>query len=127
VRSEKSESKKLKLSLRTSTIEDATVVYCRGRIVFRDEAEFLAATLLKAVPVTRQLVLELSGVESIDNFGLGELVRLWHAARFHNCWLSLAAPSAHVLEMLHLTRLDTVFDIHASLEDALLAARGTVA
>jgi len=122
-----SELKILKLTLEINASQEATVVYCRGRIVFREEGTALTDAVLKVMPIARQLVLELSGVEMIDNFGLGELLLLLRSARSRNCLLSLAAPSAQVQEMLHLTRLDTVFDIFSSVEEALSSGREAIA
>lgn len=113
----------MKLSVEISASPEVTVAHCHGRIVFRDEAEALASALLKTIPFTRQLVVDLSDVELIDNFGLGELLLLLRTAQDRRCTLSLAAPGAQVLEMLELTHLDTVFEIYPSLEDALASAR----
>lgn len=122
-----SELRNLKLTLEINAVAEATVIYCRGRIVFRNEGVALTEAVLQAMPAARQVVLELSGVEMIDNFGLGELLLLLRSARQQNCSLSLAAPSAQVLEMLHLTQLDTVFEIHPSVEDALSSGREAIA
>jgi anti-anti-sigma factor len=121
VETNESELKNLKLTFAINAVEGATVVSCHGRIVFREEAVALTEAVLQILPVTRQLVLELSDVEMIDNFGLGELLLILRSARAGNISMSLAAPSAQVSEMLHLTRLDTVFEIHSSVGDALSA------
>lgn len=113
----------MKLSVEINASPEVTVATCRGRIVFRDEAEALASALLKTIPFTRQLVLDLSAVEMIDNFGLGELLLLWRTAQDRQCLMALAAPGAQVREMLELTRLDTVFEVYPTLEDALSSAR----
>lgn len=116
----------MKLSVEISASPEVTVAHCRGRIVFRDEAEALASALLKTIPFTRQLVVDLSDVDLIDNFGLGELLLLLRTAQDRRCTLSLAAPGSQVLEMLELTHLDTVFEIYPSLEEALASARVAV-
>src|SRR5438445_5034677 len=115
-----------KLSLEIRVSDDVTVVYCRGRIVY-DEAATLSEKLAELLPHSRQIVLELSGVNVIDGAGLGELVVLLMWARANQGAIKLAAPTRPVYEVLKLTRLASVFEIHPRPEDAILAFRGQLA
>ena len=115
-----------KLSLEIRVSDDVTVVYCRGRIVY-DQAATLSEKLADLLPHCRQMVLELSGVRGIDCAGLGELVDLLTRARAHQGTIKLAAPTRRVYELLKLTRLASVFEIHPRPEDAILAFRGQLA
>ncbi len=117
----------LKLSLQIRTSDDATVVYCKGRIVYRKEVAALSCTLAELLPQTRQLVLEMSEVESMDGAGLGELLAALSCAQARGCRMILAAPSRRVRELLDMTRLASVFEVHDSVEDAVPAARGQAA
>jgi anti-sigma B factor antagonist len=118
---------KLKLSLETSINEDVVVVSCKGRVVYRDEAAALSRKVMELLPRARLLVLELSQVEMVDGAGLGELVALFRRAEASGCIIKLAGPSSRVREMLELTRLASIFDIHPTLDAAILSARGQVA
>ena len=115
-----------KLSLEIRVSDDVTVVYCRGRIVY-DEATTLSEKLAELLPHSRQIVLELSGVNVIDGAGLGEFVVLLMWARANQGAIKLAAPTRPVYEVLKLTRLASVFEIHPRPEDAILAFRGQLA
>jgi len=115
-----------KLSLEIRVSDDVTVVYCRGRIVY-DEAATLSEKLAELLPHSRQIVLELSGVNVIDGAGLGEFVVLLMWARANQGAIKLAAPTRPVYEVLKLTRLASVFEIHPRPEDAILAFRGQLA
>jgi anti-sigma B factor antagonist len=115
-----------KLSLEIRVNDDVTVVYCRGRIVY-DEAATLSEKLAELLPHSRQLVLELSGVKTIDGAGLGELVVLLMWAQANQGVIKFAAPTRRVYELLKLTRLASVFEIHPRVEDAILAFRGHLA
>ena len=106
-----------KLSLEIRASDDVTVVYCRGRIVY-DEAATLSEKLTELLPHSRQIVLELSGVKDIDGAGLGEA---------NQGTIKLAAPTRPVHEVLKLTRLASVFEIHPKLEHAIWAFRGQLA
>jgi len=115
-----------KLSVEIRVSDDVTVVYCRGRIVY-DEAATLSEKLADLLPHSRNVILELSGVKMIDGAGLGELVVLLMWAQANQGVIKVAAPSRRVHELLKLTRLASVFEIHPRVEDAILAFRGQLA
>jgi anti-sigma B factor antagonist len=110
-----------KLSLQVSTSNGVTVVYCRGRIVYREEAIVLSERIAELLPDTHSLILDLSGVEMIDSAGLGELVVVLMWVQASGCSMKLAAPSHRIQELLKLTNLESIFEIHPTLEDALLS------
>jgi anti-sigma B factor antagonist len=127
VETHRKKDKPLKLSLEIRLIDDVTVVQCRGRIVYHHEATALSDMAEELLPQARQLVLELSHVEMIDGAGLGELVALLLWARSGDCSIKLAAPSPRILQLLELTNLVSVFEIHPTLEDAIFSFRGQIA
>jgi anti-sigma B factor antagonist len=114
----------VKLKLKIRETEEVIVIYCQGRIAYRDEALASSEKVTELVPDTRPLVLELSGVELIDSAGLGALVVVFMSAQARNCSIKLAAPRKSVWELLQLTNLASVFEIYATVEDAVLASRG---
>jgi len=111
----------LKLSLETRNCGDVTVVHCQGRIVYRDEALALSEIVGELLRDGGKVVLDLSGVDSIDSAGIGELVLLHTCAQSHRADMKYAGPSPFVRELLGLTNLDSVFEIHRNLCDALAA------
>jgi len=111
----------LKLSLETRYRGDVVVVYCQGRIVYRDEAASLSSLVGDVLKNSSKVVLDLSGVSSIDSAGIGELVLLHTWAQAKNADLRCASPSPVVRDLLGLTRLDSFFEIHPSLHEALAA------
>ena len=117
----------MKLSLEIRATEDITVVHCRGRIVYRDEAAALSDKVAGLLPRTRRLVLELSAVEMIDGAGLGELAVILMWAQAGGCSVKLAAPSDRIRKLLVLTNLTSVLEIYPTLDDAILSFRGQVA
>ena len=112
---------KLKLSLETRLRGDVVVVYCQGRIVYRDEAAALSGLVGEVLENSGKVVLDLSGVSSIDSAGIGELVLLHTWAQAKNADLKCASPSRFVRDLLGLTRLDSFFEIYPSLSEALAA------
>jgi anti-sigma B factor antagonist len=63
----------------------------------------------------------------IDSAGLGELALLLTWARALGCTIKLAAPNHRVQELLALTNLASVFEIHPTLETAMLGFRQQLA
>ncbi len=110
---------KLKLSLETRSQGNVVVIHCRGRIVYRDEASALSSLLAEVLEHERKVILDLSGVESIDSAGLGELVLAHRLARDKDANLKCAGANSVVRCLLNLTNLDSVLEMHASLEAAL--------
>ncbi|HVO82404.1 MAG TPA: STAS domain-containing protein [Terriglobales bacterium] len=117
---------KVKLSLEVCVNDAATVIYCKGRIAYCERAAALSERVAHLLPRSRQLVLELSGVEMIDSAGLGELVEMHRLARTTGCSMKLAAPRRHVRQLLELTNLASVFEIYASVEEAVPGLHGQV-
>jgi anti-sigma B factor antagonist len=69
----------------------------------------------------RHILLDLEHVDYLDSAGLGELVRSHVTVRGHGRTLKLVKPSAGVLRLLQMTRLDRVFEIVADQPAALRA------
>ena len=111
----------MKLSLETRHRRDVVVVYCQGRIVYRDEAVALSNLVGTVLERTGKVVLDLSGVSSIDSAGIGELVLLHTRAQAQKANLKYACPSPFVRDLFDLTRLDSFFEIHPDLNEALAA------
>ncbi|MGB0007035.1 MAG: STAS domain-containing protein [Candidatus Sulfotelmatobacter sp.] len=111
----------MKLSLETRHRGDVVVVYCQGRIVYRDEAVALSNLVGEVLQSSGKVVLDLSGVRSIDSAGIGELVLLHTWAQAKNAELKYASPSPFVRDLFDLTHLDSFFEIHPNLNQALAA------
>ena len=112
---------KLKLSLETRNRGDVMIVHCQGRIVYRDEAAALSRLVGEILENGGKVVLDLGGVSSIDSAGIGELAFLHTWAQSQKADLKCASPSPLVRELLDLTNLDSVLEIHPSVCDALAA------
>ena len=114
---------KLKLNLETRNRGDVIIVHCQGRIVYRDEAAALSRVVGEVLQQARKLVLDLSGVSSMDSAGIGELALLQTWAQGRNVTLKCAGPSPLVTTLLELTNLDSVLEVHPSVDDAVASFR----
>jgi anti-anti-sigma factor len=118
---------KLKLSLETRNRGGVVIVHCQGRIVYRYEAAALSRVVGEFLENGGKVVLDLSGVSSLDSAGIGELAFLHSWARSQNADLKYASPTPLVRDLLDLTNLNSVLDIHPSVGEALAAFQSTEA
>ena len=114
---------KLKLSLETRNRGDVIIVHCQGRIVYRDEAAALSRVVGEVLQQGRKVVLDLSGVSSMDSAGIGELALLQTWAQGGAVSLKYAGANRLVSTLLELTNLDSVLDVHPSVDAALASFR----
>jgi anti-sigma B factor antagonist len=113
----------LKLSLETRNRGDVIIVHCQGRIVYRDEAAALSRLVGEVLQQTSKLVLDLSGVSSMDSAGIGELALVQTWAQDRNANLKCACANSLIRTLLDLTNLDSVIEVHPSLDAALESFR----
>jgi len=113
----------LKLSLETRNSGDVIIVHCQGRIAYRDEAAALSRLVGEVLQHASRVVLDLSGVSSLDSAGIGELALLQTWAQERNASLKCAGANSLVRTLLDLTNLDSVLEVHPSLDAALEAFR----
>lgn len=109
----------MKLNLEARNRGDIIVVHCQGRIVYRDEAAALSRVVGDILNNGSKLVLELSGVSAMDSAGIGELALLRARAQERNAELKCAGANPMVRTLLDLTNLDSVLEVHSTLDAAL--------
>lgn len=108
----------MNLTFEVRSYEGATVLQCKGRLVFRDEALALSSKVAELLPQSRQVVVDLSAVEMIDSAGLGEMVVAFMSGQITGRPVKFAAPSRLVRKVLEITNLRSVFDVYERVEDA---------
>jgi len=102
------------MALRLSTREVAhvAIIDVNGRIVLGDELGGLRAAVGDLVAQNKKkIILNLAGVDYIDSSGVGELVSSFTTVRNAGGELKLLKLSPKVRDVLHITKLYTVFDI----------------
>jgi anti-sigma B factor antagonist len=96
---------------------EAVIVVLRGDVDL-EQSPRARQVLLAAVGQARAVIADLSGVGYMDSSGVASLVEAFQAARSRGGRFALAAVSTSVLRVLELARLDRVFTIHATVEEA---------
>jgi anti-sigma B factor antagonist len=113
----------MELKLATRTNDGVLVVDCTGRIVFGEETSLLRDMVKQAVSENKRILLNLGEVNYIDSGGLGTLVALDTTARNAGSTIKLAKLTKRVGDLLQVTKLLTVFDVHNSEAEAIESFR----
>jgi anti-sigma B factor antagonist len=112
----------MSLELTSRICGTVLIVECHGRIVAGAEGESLHAVLRKdSFRNLKQVVLAMGGVNRLDSTGLGLLVRYANSLHQRGGDLRLAGVTPPIMEVLQLTRLDTVLKIFPTEDEAILS------
>jgi len=95
------------------------IVTVAGDVTIDRSTEFQRDLLAAAGEKPKRIVLDLSHVKFMDSSGIASLVKLLSAAKKSCIELRLAALDERVRGVFEVTRLNTVFDIRNTLEEAL--------
>lgn len=98
----------------------AAVVVLSGDVDLQSSPKVRKA-LLQCLSDRRDVLVDLGAVTYIDSSGVASLVEAFQTARKNGTRFGLVGVSAAAMRVLQLARLDRVFAIHASLDDALKA------
>jgi anti-sigma B factor antagonist len=117
----------MQLKLTKRTVDGILAIECNGRIVFGEESSLLREEVKKAIADgNKRIVLNLGEVNYIDSGGLGTLVALHTTALSAGATIKLANLTKRVGDLLQVTKLLTVFDVHDSEYKALESFRSVV-
>jgi anti-sigma B factor antagonist len=107
------------MELECCEIGNVTVVRCKSRIVYGDEANSLRDVVKGLLKRNPWILLNLAKVPYVDSGGLGALFGLHTSARNAGGLLMLACANPRVCDLLHRTHLATVLNIYDSEEAAI--------
>lgn len=77
------------------------------------------SVLRKGEPMGRSIIVDLSGVDVIDSSGIATLLEAFQNARRKGKMFSIASVNPSVMRVFKLARLETVFVIKESVQEAL--------
>ena len=107
------------LNITTRRTDGVVVVCLSGVIFFGEESASLRLLAKDLLNKSRQIVFDLGEVTHIDSGGLGTLVGLYASARKVGGDIKLANLGSHARELLHITKLVTIFEVFDRAEDAI--------
>lgn len=100
------------LRIETREVSHVTILDIQGRIVLGDEIHDLRDAVRGLIGEgKKKIILNLDGVDYIDSSGVGELVGCFTTVRNAGGELKLMNLTQKVHDVLHVTKLYTVFDI----------------
>jgi anti-sigma B factor antagonist len=100
------------MTITTREVSHVTILDLSGRITLGDETGLLRDTIRELIAAgKKKIVLNLAHIDYIDSSGVGELVSSFTAVRNAGGDLKLLSLTKKVHDVLHVTKLYTVFDI----------------
>lgn len=116
----------MNLKINARTADGVTVLQCNGRVVFGEESTALRDKVKELLAEgNKKIVLNLGGVSYIDSGGLGVLVSLFTSAKAAGGDIKLANLTQRVGDLLQITKLLTVFEVHEGEQKAIDAFKKT--
>jgi anti-sigma B factor antagonist len=115
----------VELELQIDSHGNVAVVHCRGRLIYGPESAELVRALRQLLDSTKHVVLEMADVTQVDSGGVGALAATFMAAHNREAEIKLATLSARAADVLRITGLDLLFDIHGSGTEAVEAFSST--
>jgi anti-sigma B factor antagonist len=102
------------LDIQTSDSTDTSLITVTGEVDLYTSPE-LRTAIMEAIPAAGAGVsLDLSGVQYMDSSGVATLVEGLRSARDHAKAFTLVRPSAAVMKVLELARLDSIFEVDST-------------
>ena len=109
-------------------LDNFTILYVEGLIKLGESAEFFSAALENVLKnESTNVIIDFTKIDYIDSTGIGELVGYMGKFANQNRKLILVNPSDRILRLLKLAKLDSVFRIYSSEEEAISAESGSAA
>src|SRR5579872_5632728 len=106
-------------------IEEVTVIDMDGRITLGEGSALLRDLVHEMLSKNRRkIVMNLAGINYIDSTGLGELVSAYRLIKSEGGELKLLHLNKKVTDLLQITKLYTVFDIHNQESRAIASFHG---
>jgi anti-sigma B factor antagonist len=102
------------------TVDDVEIISLQGKITIGSGDTQLREVISNAVNAGKnKILLDLSGVTTIDSSGIGELVGSYTTATNRGGKLKLLHLPAKLNELLHVTQLITVFEVYENEREAI--------
>jgi len=114
------------MSLTTNQIEKGgtVVLELSGRLVYGPEAKALWDQVKRLLENNKsKIILNMENVTYCDSCGLGYLAGMFTSVRNQKGELRFVRPSERVRELLTVTKLNTIFQIYESIDDALASIK----
>ena len=118
----------MSLEISVRRVENVAVIDLNGRITLGEASGRLRDTIKDLVTKdTKDILLNLAGVSYMDSSGLGELVGGFATVSSHSGRLKLLGLQPRLYELMHITKLYTVFEVFTDETQAIRSFRAQAA
>ena len=108
-------------------VDNFTILYVEGLVKLGESAEFFSSALENVLKnESTNVIVDFTKIDYIDSTGIGELVGYLGKFTTQNRKLILVNPSERIMKLLKLAKLDAVFKIYNTEEEAISAESGTI-
>lgn len=104
---------------------DAALLVLRGQVAVADSADLRRELDALVEQKTNRIILDLSECSFICSLGLGAVVSAHIRCRHHCGAICLVKPPVAIMELLTVTRLNRLFRVHRTVQEALEAEEPT--
>ncbi|MEZ4774239.1 MAG: STAS domain-containing protein [Bacteroidia bacterium] len=110
------------MEFKTTTSDQVVIYHLKGNLIGETDGIPLTESFSEYIENgARNFVINLQHLQHINSSGLGVLITLLTKARKIGGEVSLANPSSFIQNLLIITKLNTIFKIHPTEEDAVKA------
>lgn len=103
-------------------LDNFTILYVEGLIKLGESAEFFSSALENVLKnESTNAIIDFTKIDYIDSTGIGELVGYLGKFSSQNRKLILVNPSERIQKLLKLAKLDSVFKIYGTEDEAVTA------
>ena len=114
----------MSMKVQTRQVDGVTILDLSGRITLGEGSVMMRDTVRDLLAKgNKKIVLNLQDVNYIDSSGIGELVSAFTTAKNQGAAVKLLGLTKKVKDVLQLTKLYTVFDVHSDEKTALRSFR----
>jgi len=99
--------------------EGVIILDCKGRLVAGEEATILRDSVKELATGPVNIILNLAGIDYIDSTGLGGMVICYTTVRKAGGMIKLLNLTRRNIELLVLTKLETVFEVFNDEQDGV--------
>lgn len=108
------------MEIKEREVDGIKVLDLRGKITSGEPDAQLKHRIAELVEDGhRRIVINLGGVPYMDSSGLGEVVRCFTSAQRAGGQIKLASLSRRLIDLMNITKLNTILDTYESEADAL--------
>ena len=111
------------MSFEVHTVEEADLVVIHLRGALDHEADGFPGEVSRASIFRQPIVVDLSGVTAVQSMGIGMLVEGYKAAQRASLRMVFVGARPQVSTVLVHTKLDTIFEILPTVDDATVVLR----